>query len=56
MTAKQKKEAEKAPRYRVLIGVDYPEGRRAEVGDIVDDLPREAIKNLLAEAAIEEVD
>lgn len=41
--------------YRVLNGLSYPPDRRAEVGDIVDDLPSKSIKWLLNKGHIEEV-
>lgn len=40
--------------YRVLTGLSYPPDRRAEVGDIVDDLPSKSIKWLLAKGHIED--
>lgn len=40
--------------YRVLNGLSYPPDRRAEVGDIVDDLPPKSVKWLLAKGHIEE--
>jgi len=43
-------------RYRVNQGIDYPPNKRAEVGDIVDDLPASAIKWLVADGVIELVD
>lgn len=43
-------------RYRVLKGINYPPNKRAEVNDIVDDLPASAIKWLSADGAIELVD
>lgn len=33
-------------KYRVVHGLDY-DGRRAEPGEIVDDIPKESIKWLL---------
>lgn len=34
--------------YRVLVGINYPpDNRRAEIGDVVDDLPDYAIADLL---------
>jgi hypothetical protein len=39
--------------YRVLIGLDYPENRRAEPGDVVTDLPGYAVAWLLETGAIE---
>ena len=41
--------------YRVLNGLSYPPGKRAEVGDIVDDLPSKSIKWLMNKGHIEEV-
>jgi hypothetical protein len=29
--------------YKVLVGLDYPPANRAEIGDIVSDLPKESI-------------
>jgi hypothetical protein len=40
----------------VLAGIDYPPSKRAEVGDLVSDLPAAQIKNLLEIGAIELVD
>ncbi len=42
--------------YKVLIGLDYPPDRRAEPGDVVDDLPTSSVKWLLDSGAIEKVD
>lgn len=49
-----------AKQYRVLVGLDYPRGgrgpdRRAEPGDVVDDLPKTSVPWLLEQGAIEEV-
>jgi hypothetical protein len=41
-------------KYRVLQGIDYPPNKRAEIGDVVDDLPATAIKWLLESGAIED--
>jgi len=41
--------------YRVLNGLSYPPDKRAEVGDIVDDLPSKSVKWLLKKGHIEEV-
>lgn len=43
-------------RYRVLQGIDYPPNKRAEVGDIVEDIPAQAIKWLLDSGIIEDTD
>jgi hypothetical protein len=42
--------------YRTLVGIDYPPNKRAEAGDVVDDLPGAAIKWLVAEGYIEAAD
>jgi hypothetical protein len=42
--------------YRVLAGIDYPPNKRAEIGEIVTDLPGSAIKSLLEIGAIESLD
>lgn len=41
------------PAYRVLVGLDYPPDRRAETGDVVDDLPGKSIKWLTEQGLIE---
>lgn len=41
--------------YKVLQGIDYPPNKRAEIGDIVTDLPKESIAWLLVSGAIESV-
>lgn len=41
--------------YRVTQGIDY-NGKRAEVGDVVSDLPAKAIKWLRESGAIEPAD
>ena len=43
-------------RYRVLTGLDYPPNKRAEIGDIVEDLPAQSVKWLLADGHIEDAD
>lgn len=49
--------AEKKPRYRVLKGINYPpNNRRAEPGDIVDDLPDYGIRGFIHAEAIEPVE
>lgn len=45
-------------KYRVLTGLDYPvkgEYKRAEPGDIVDDIPEKSIGWLLRQGHIEEL-
>lgn len=44
------------PAYRVLVGLDYPPDRRAEAGDVVDDLPGKSIKWLTEQGLIEPAD
>jgi len=39
-------------KYRVLIGINYPPNRRAEIGDVVDDLPAKSIKWLRESGAV----
>lgn len=43
-------------KHRVLIGINYPDGaggeKRAEPGDVIDDLPDKAIKALEADGVI----
>jgi hypothetical protein len=41
-------------RYRVLTGIDYPPNKRAEAGDIVEDLPAQSVKWLLESGLIED--
>lgn len=41
--------------YLVLVGVNYPPLKRAEPGDIVDDLDPQTIPVLLAQGVIEPV-
>ena len=38
--------------YKVLTGIDYSNGKRAEVGEVVSDLPKDSITWLLATGAI----
>lgn len=44
------------PKYKVLVGIDYPPNRRAEIGDIVDDIPSKSIKWLREQGIIELAD
>lgn len=44
------------PAYRVLVGLDYPPDRRAEAGDVVEDLPGKSIKWLTEQGLIEPAD
>lgn len=41
--------------YEVLAGIDYPPNKRAEVGEIVSDLPKDSIPWLLSSGIIKEV-
>lgn len=41
-------------KYRVLQGIDYPPNKRAEIGDVIDDLPAASVKWLLEIGAIED--
>ena len=41
--------------YRVIQGIDY-KGRRAEAGDIVDDIPVKSVKWLTEQGIIEKAD
>lgn len=48
-------------KYRALVGLDYPPNNkepkvRAEVGDVIDDLPPKAITWMLEIGAIEKVE
>lgn len=38
---------------RPVTGIDYPPGRRAHPGDILDDLPARSVRWLLAAGLIE---
>jgi hypothetical protein len=40
--------------YRALVGIDYPPNKRVEAGDLVSDLPGDAIKWLLTDGLIED--
>lgn len=42
--------------YRVLAGISYPPNKRAEIGDVVTDLPPRSIKWLSDAGVIEQVD
>lgn len=42
-------------KYLIAAGIDYQE-KRAEIGDVVDDLPENAIEDLLAIGAIVSVE
>ena len=44
------------PKYKVLVGIDYPPNRRAEIGDIVEDIPSKSIKWLREQGIIELAD
>jgi hypothetical protein len=40
-------------KYRVLVGVNYPPNKRAEAGDVVDDLPGKSLKWLREQIFVE---
>ena len=42
--------------YKVHTGLNYPPDKRAEIGDVVDDIPSKSIKWLIEIGAIEKVD
>lgn len=42
-----------ATKYRALVGLDYPPGKRAEAGEVVTDLPDKSIKWLVQQNLIE---
>lgn len=44
------------PKYRLTTGLEYPPNRRAEAGDIVDDIPAKSVKWLREQGLIEPVD
>jgi len=46
-------EGNRMPQYKVNVGIDYA-GRRAEPGDIIDDLPARSVKWLLEQGIVEE--
>lgn len=50
----KKKPPAPAPAYRVLVGLNYPPGRRAEPGDVVTDIPAESVGWLVEAGIIEE--
>jgi hypothetical protein len=43
-------------RYKVLQGIDYPPNKRAEIGDVVEDIPAQSVKWLLDSGIIEDSD
>lgn len=42
--------------YKVLQGIDYPPNKRAEVGQVVSDLPKDSIPWLLESKIIERIE
>lgn len=40
--------------YRVLVGLSYPPDRNVEPGKVVDDIPPQSVKWLLAAGVIED--
>jgi hypothetical protein len=55
MVTRYEKKAPKKDVYRVLVGLNYGD-KRAEVNDLVDDLPEESVKWLLHDGHIEKVE
>lgn len=54
----QRREVGSVAKFRVLVGINYPVGKqekRAEVGDVVSDLPAKAVPGLLEQGVIEQV-
>ncbi len=43
-------------KYKALVGLDYPPGRRVEAGDVVDDIPATSLKWLLEGGLVEAYD
>lgn len=43
-------------KYKVLAGIDYPPNKRAEAGEVVEDLPSKSVAWLLEVGAIEAAD
>lgn len=43
-------------KYRALVGLDYPPGKRAEAGDIISDVPEQSVKWLVKQQMIEPAD
>ena len=43
-------------RYRVLSGIDYPPNKRAEIGEVVADIPATSIPWLVESGIIEDAD
>ncbi len=41
------------PKYRVNVGINYPPNKRAEAGDVIDNLPPGAEESLLKLGVIE---
>lgn len=44
------------PKYRVIVGINYPPSKRAEPGDVIADLPPGSEASLLKLGAIEKVE
>ncbi len=40
-------------KFTVLVGINYPPDRRAEMGDVVDDIPAASVPWLLEQGLIE---
>lgn len=41
--------------YKVNVGINYPPEKRAEPGDVVDDIPEKSLPWLLEEGIVEPV-
>jgi hypothetical protein len=44
------------PKYRALVGIEFPPDRRVEAGEVADDIPANSIKWLSEQGLIELVD
>lgn len=43
------------PRFKVVTGIEY-DGKRAEPGDIVDDIPTKSVTWLVEQGIVEKID
>lgn len=43
-------------KYRALVGLDYPPGKRVEAGEVVADLPEKSVKWLVKQGLVEPAD
>lgn len=44
------------PKYRALVGIQFPPDRRVEAGEVADDIPANSIRWLLEQNLIEVVE